>query len=331
MLYTGNNQKENMTDNSFLTRLKIYWELFRPHTLVPPAMGMITMGVVALGAEPKYVSNWARLGWTYGFHFSSTSFAIGFYITLGAVMAVLLNAASNSINQVADFENDLINKPLRPLPSGRMTVGEASTAAIYLWILALVLSFVINLDCFVIVVAASFFVYGYSMPPMRLKARGGWANFAIAIPRGLLLPVAGWSTVKSMNTIEPWFLGSVFFLFVLGASSTKDFSDVKGDCAAGCRTLPVVYGPVATARFIAPFFVFPFLLIPVGVSLNILTGNPVLLNMLAVILCLWGAYTIRSILANPDALAEDSNHPSWKHMYLMMMFFQVGLALSYLL
>ena len=53
----------------------------------------------------------------------------------------------------------------------------------------------------------------------------------IAIPRGVLLKVAGWSTVKTVMGVEPWFIGAIFGLFVLGASSTKDFADIEGDRA----------------------------------------------------------------------------------------------------
>ena len=36
------------------------------------------------------------------------------------------------------------------------------------------------------------------------------------------------------------------------------------------------------------------------------------------------------LLKDPDALATVENHPSWTHMYAMMMAAQVGFALAYL-
>jgi hypothetical protein len=63
----------------------------------------------------------------------------------------------------------------------------------------------------------------------------------------------------------------------------------------------------------------------------ILTGNPVLLAGLGVLLTLWGTYTVYLLLRDPDELTRSENHPSWKHMYLMMMAAQVGFALAYLL
>ena len=63
----------------------------------------------------------------------------------------------------------------------------------------------------------------------RTKRDAIGANLTIAIPRGLMLKVAGWTTVKDFDAPEPWYIGSIFFLFLLGAATTKDFADMKGD------------------------------------------------------------------------------------------------------
>ena len=178
--------------------------------------------------------------------------------------------------------------------------------------------------------AATVFTWLYSAPPVRTKARGIWANVTIAIPRGVLLKVAGWSCVKSVLAVEPWYIGLIFGLFLLGASSTKDFADMEGDRAGGCRTLPIIYGVRTAAWMISPFFVIPFLLMPLGSAAGILTGNPVALTLLGFGLSVWGVYVVVSILRDPEALAETENHPSWTHMYLMMLTAQIGFALAYL-
>ena len=180
----------------------------------------------------------------------------------------------------------------------------------------------------------------YSAPGLRerTKANAFLANLTIAIPRGCLLKVAGWSMVASVFCIEPWFIGAIFFLFLVGAATTKDFSDMKGDEAAGCRTLPIRFGVTRAARMISPFFVVPWLLMPLGAWIRdpldpthpILTGNPWLLSGLGLLLAAWGLFTVRLILKDPASLAEVENHPSWTHMYLMMMAAQVGFATAYL-
>ncbi len=63
---------------------------------------------------------------------------------------------------------------------------------------------------------------------------------------------------------EPWCIGRHLLLFLVGAASTKDFADIEGDRAGGCKTLPILHGPRKAAWIIAPFFVFPWLLLPLG-------------------------------------------------------------------
>jgi len=167
---------------------------------------------------------------------------------------------------------------------------------------------------------------------------------AIAIPRGCLLKVAGWSMVAHIWSTEPWFIGSIFMFFLLGAASTKDFSDIEGDRAGGSQTLPIRYGVRRAAWMISPFFIFPWLLMPLGARVRdpypgkgpatdhaILTGNPIILTILGIALAVWGSYTVWLLVRNPDELTSTENHPSWRHMYLMMMAAQIGFAIAYVM
>lgn len=295
----------------------------RPFTLLPPALGVLSGAVTAWGAHgtkaPVEAATLLPVVW-------------------GALMAAVLNSASNAINQIYDLDIDRVNKPKRPLPSGALSMRGAWVFTIACFLLAFVLAWLasppgleLRRECFWIVVFTSVLVWAYSAPPLRTKAHGIWANVTIAVPRGLLLKAAGWSTVKTVLDVEPWFIGTIFGLFVLGASTTKDFADIEGDRAGGCRTLPILYGVTRAAWMIAPFFVLPFLLIPLGVRAGILTGNPLLLDLLAAALVLYGAYTVYLLVRRPEELAFTENHPSWTHMYLMMMVAQVGFALAYVL
>lgn len=290
------------------------WLAFtRPFTLWPPALGMVSGGISAFGAEPA--ETW--------------SLDIGIAVLLGALMAAVLNAASNGINQIYDLPVDRINKPHRPLPAGTMTIPEAKWVTAVLYLVALGLAAAVNWECFSLAAFAAFLTWAYSAPPFRTKRHAIGANLTIALPRGLMLKVAGWTTVKTYVALEPWYIGSIFFLFLLGAATTKDFADMEGDEAHGCYTLPVRFGVKKAAWMIAPSFVLPFALIPIGAHLGILTGNATFLDILGGVLALWGCYTVWLLVRNPDELASTENHPSWTHMYLMMMVLQIGFAAAY--
>jgi 4-hydroxybenzoate polyprenyltransferase len=308
--------------SSTFQKAKLYIDFARPFTLIAPMFGVISGGITAWGAKPLTP-----------YHPS-----VVISIVMGSLMAGLLNAFSNTINQIYDLPIDRINKPNRPLPSGKMTIREAwIVSAVYLamaWTLAW---FVTpyghpgDHSCFWIVLIATVMTYMYSAPPFRTKRRGVLANMTVAIPRGILLKVAGWSTVKQIWGLEPWYIGTIFGLFLLGATTTKDFSDMKGDAADGCRTLPIVYGPKKAAWMISPFFVFPFMLIPIGVAKGILTGNAIFLFVLGSLLSIYGLYTVYTMVRKPEELATDANHVSWAHMYRMMFVGQAGFMLAYLI
>ena len=40
-------------------------------------------------------------------------------------MAAVLNAGNNALNQIYDYDIDAINKPKRPLTSGRLSMRDA--------------------------------------------------------------------------------------------------------------------------------------------------------------------------------------------------------------
>ena len=254
---------------------------------------------------------------------------------VGSAMAALLNAGNNALNQIYDLEIDRVNKPKRPLPSGRLTTAQVWLFTNVTYALALVLAWLVapqgRHECFWLVLIAVVCTYIYSVPPLRTKRLGIWANVTIAIPRGVLLKVAGWSAVKTVFGVEPWYIGAIFGLFLLGATTTKDFADMDGDRRGGCRTLPIQYGVRRAAWMISPSFVVPFLMIPIGAWLHVLTGNFWLLQILGFVMTVYGLYVLYLMLRRPEDLAVEENHVSWAHMYRMMFVAQIGFALAYLL
>lgn len=313
-----------------------YIALARPFTLLPPLLGIISGAICAWGSAHN--PDPAR----------QLTMSVILTVALGSACAALLNAANNALNQIYDLEIDRINKPNRPLPAGKLTIRQAWTFTWIMFALGLIPTWLVVVypyvtwmqklfaplpwhECFFIYLAAFISTFIYSVPAFgRTKAHPIGANLTIAIPRGLLLKVAGWTMVARAIFWEPWFIGLIFMLFLLGAASTKDFSDIEGDRAGGCRTLPITFGVRRAAWMISPFFIFPWLLLPVGAQTGILTGNRTALISLGIILVLWGMYTVWLIVRNPDELTATENHPSWRHMYLMMMAAQIGFAVAYL-
>ncbi len=290
--------------------VRAYYDFSRPFTLVPPAIGIIT------GAYAGAAASGSQVG--------------AYQLAAATVGAALLNVASNGLNQICDLPIDRINKPQRPLPSGELSLAAARNLTAGTYIVSLLLAATVGAATFAVFAAGAILTVAYSAPPLRLRRHLVFSNATISLTRGLLLKAAGWSVSASLLSAEPWLLGSIFFLFLLGAASTKDFSDIEGDRREGCITLPIKYGVVKSARLIAPFFIFPWLLFPLLAAAGLLSAQPVPALLVGLGLAGWGAMIILRILARPMALAENGeNHPAWRQMYLLMIAAHIGTAAAY--
>src|SRR5437660_510701 len=128
-------------------------EYSRPFTLVAPALGFLSGAATAYGASPR--ETWHA--------------DLIVYPVIGAVMAAVLNAASNALNQIYDLEIDRVNKPERPLPSGRLSMGDAWVFTDTTYALAIVLAWLVTPggrhECLWLVLAAATIPVLSSLPP----------------------------------------------------------------------------------------------------------------------------------------------------------------------
>jgi 4-hydroxybenzoate polyprenyltransferase len=229
---------------------------------------------------------------------------------------MLVNAGSNVLNQVYDFKIDKINKPYRPIPSKVITINEARTVAWVLYLITVWRAATVGSGAFVfLVVVIMLITIFYSMPPIRLKKRLFISNISIAFARGMLGFVAGWSIFGDPFNQTPWLIGLLMAIYLVGAVTTKDFTDIKGDKKYGMRTLPVEYGKKKAIAVSAPFFIVPFILIPYGIWRG----------------AIWGAYIVYLLFRygdTPDKKFENTT--VWIHMYLMLMAIQIGFCVLYI-
>lgn len=308
-----------------MNRVRIFLEATRPFTLAPPAIGMISGGLSALGAGRNQISGGSFVA----------------HLLCGALMAATLNAASNVLNQVHDLHLDEVNKPERPIPSGRLSLASARASAAFLYVAAMGLAFILRPtgvpEVGGIVVVTAVLTWIYSAPPIR--ARNSWwlGPLVIAVPRGLLLKVAGWGAVAPvLSDREPWVLGMVFFVYVLGAAPVKDFADLEGDKRGGASSLPIRFGPVRAAQLVAFFLLIPGILLMALPSIYVggrplLSLSPSLAAVAGSMILIHGFVVGRFMCADPQALVAGGGHRAWRHMYLLMMELQIAAAALYFL
>jgi len=302
-------------------------QLVRPFTLIAPLLGGITGALMAYAkyhelTGPYIADAYPYLRWDFPI----------LQLIWGAMTLVLVNAASNTLNQVYDLDIDKINKPYRPLPRKILTKDDARTIAWVLYLITLWRISLINSAFATLILIIMLVTIFYSVPPLRFKQRFLLSNISIAFARGLLGFVAAWSifdqTILPWEEPTPWAIGLLFGIYLMGAVTTKDFTDIDGDRKFGMNTLPVVLGIRGSILFSAPFFISPFILIPLGIW----RGQLIQETMIISIFIVWGFYII--YLLTFTSTEEDpsfENSPVWKHMYLMMIAMQLSFCVIYIL
>ncbi len=188
--------KEPYTKTRFLSKqARGALDLFRPFTLAAPFIVSMSIMVASL---------------IYNYNRNLIHKISDWWITVGqaSFTIVLVNAASNSLNQATDVEADKISKPYRPIPRGIIRADSAQSLAYILYLFALLRAVTINLWFGIFVFLIIVFTVTYSLPP-RMKKYLFINQVWIAIPRGLLGILASWSVFGSenpftANTIGNW-------------------------------------------------------------------------------------------------------------------------------
>lgn len=245
-------------------------ELLRPLNLVLSAAGVVLGGVLSAGGA------WEGDD--------------GRRLLVAAASAVLIGGAANALNDVFDLDIDRINRPGRPLPSGRVRPGVAKG----LWaagsVAGVALSARLSAAHVALALFAALALYAYSA---WFKRRGLAGNGLVAFVLGLTLVYGGWA----VGSPAPALVGAAFaFLTTLAREIVKDIEDVRGDAHLGARTLPLVRGPGVAARVAALVVALTVALTPVPFVLLGYSGLYLGLVLLAAAPLL---YALR-LLADPD-------------------------------
>jgi geranylgeranylglycerol-phosphate geranylgeranyltransferase len=167
--------------------------------------------------------------------------AASWKILTSAIAASLVMAGGNAVNDLFDVDIDRINRPNRPLASGRLKAKQAKTFYYIVTITGLALSLAINVYSFLIALVAAFSVFMYSF---KLKRSVFWGNFAVALVTGLTFIYAG----AAVNYIADVYPAAIFaFLTNLIREIIKDAEDVKGDSQIGVKTIATKFGTALSA------------------------------------------------------------------------------------
>ena len=152
-------------------------------------------------------------------------------------IVMMYTAASNALNDAIDHEVDLINRPMRPIPSGYVTVNGALYLSFILFTIGSVLC--IQLPDSAIVIGVFLAVPLMIVYSTHLKGRGLIGNLVVALMLGMAFLFAG----AAYGNIEPmWIPMLLAFGLTLVRELVKDIADIEGDQFSGLHTFPIVFG-----------------------------------------------------------------------------------------
>jgi 4-hydroxybenzoate polyprenyltransferase len=285
-------------------RIRAYLDLFRGFTLLAPLFVSMSIMVASL-------------------IYSGASIPDNWWITVGqaSFTIVLVNAASNALNQATDVRADKISKPYRPIPLGIVKPDEAQSLAYLLYLFALLRAVTINAWFGFFIFLIMIFTVTYSLPP-RMKQHLFINQIWIAIPRGMFGILASWS-VFGANPFSPTplIIGAIATTYLVGGMATKDIVDSVADKQTGVRTLINTYGNRKTAWICFPFMLFPFLFIPIFFNYGLEQYLwPLMLACLPSFLILY-------LMIRPVESKTLENVQAWSIMYAQYIFFAMSFSL----
>lgn len=183
---------------------------------------------------------------------------VDFVLLIGALSAALTAAAGNVINDIFDLETDLVNRPDRILPSGKLLVSTAMMLYGGLIISSLIIGFIfLPKESNLIILLTHLSLFFYSRVLKRLPLYG---NLLISFLMGLTFI---YGSVLLGNPFAGLIPAGFAFLFTFARELVKDLEDIEGDQTAQMKTFPVVFGIQPSKRLAIIIIWLTVLLLPV--------------------------------------------------------------------
>lgn len=187
-----------------------------------------------------------------------------FRIIPALIAVVLLNAGGNAVNDLYDEAIDRINRPNRPLPSGKLTRKDVRTFSIVTFFTGNLAA--LNAGLFPFIIAAGLSTPLMIVYSMKFKRTPLTGNLIIALILGLAFIFCSLVYGDFYLGIVPAILA---FFYTLIREIIKDLEDVKGDLMEGARTLPILAGEKNTRRITAFLLFLLILILPFPVFFSV--------------------------------------------------------------
>jgi geranylgeranylglycerol-phosphate geranylgeranyltransferase len=161
----------------------------------------------------------------------------------------LITGAGNAVNDYYDREIDAVNRPSRPLPSGRISPRSALTYSLLLFVAGCIMAGTLNQICLAVAALNSTLLFFYAR---NLKATPLAGNLCVAYLTGSTFIFGG--AAFGLEGMEANLVpAGLSFLATMSREISKDIEDMEGDRLGGARTLPILAGERISAALAAAF------------------------------------------------------------------------------
>lgn len=202
----------------------------------------------------------------------------------------LATGAGNAINDYFDTNIDAINRPNRPIPSGKISGVTAYRASIALFATGIIVSYFVG-DWKIPLLIAVFntaLLYFYAK---SLKRKVFVGNLSVAYLSGSTFLFG--SSAYGMKGIE---VTAVLFLLsmlaTLAREIVKAIEDIEGDRKDGAMTLPVRIGERPSAYIASLVGILAILLSPIPYLVELFNVNYLIAVAIADVFFLYAVYLI---------------------------------------
>lgn len=222
------------------------------------------------------------------------------------VSASLIAGGGNALNDACDEVADRLNRPDRPIPSGRVSGRASRWFAVTMFATGSGLGFWLGMGTGSLALVATGGLVAYDF---FLKKVAFVGNLAIACISALALVYGGVVAGTPGASLVP---AAFAFLMHLGREVLKDIGDMEGDRAASSSSVAVHWGPHAARLVVTGVLILLAVLIPIPYVLGLynqayllLALFPVNLILLYVVSSLWRDGSRRNLLRLDSLLKAD--------------------------
>lgn len=215
-------------------------ELTRPWNCILAGLGVLVAGFIA--------------GESIGIAWSQADMI---RMALAFAAAALVTGGGNAINDYCDRKIDKINRPGRPIPSGRIKDYEALTISQILFMLGIIATIFVSMWCVLLAAANAIALTLYAS---KFKCCGLAGNAVIGYLVGSTFLFGGLA-IEELSAVG--ILAAMAGLSTVGRELIKDIEDMPGDRKLKMDTFPLRHGARKAAVLAAAFIVAAIVLSPV--------------------------------------------------------------------